>query len=236
MTMSFLQFSQLTPRERMLVGLRGNLSPTFGLEVGSPRGQLGVIPMAGLGLWRPSGDATVVQEGAVVASAVAAPTVYTAPTTSYVTVDSPLVKLPTSPVNTSALTQPEPSVQVPVEDDTGQSASGDPVDDGGGDPSSGRDELDPGSYAAGTADDREAEFDGDRYDSDGNKQDAWGEGGSDGSAGPFNHDTYNEQHNAIKKPATKAQAMLQTATSYWPWIAGGGALLGLAFFLGRKKR
>ena len=49
MALSFLQFSRLSPRERMLRGLSGQLSPTFGLEVGAPRGQLGIIPLRGLG-------------------------------------------------------------------------------------------------------------------------------------------------------------------------------------------
>lgn len=49
MSLSFFDFSRLSPRERMRRGLAGQLSPTFGLDVETPRGQLGMIPLRGLG-------------------------------------------------------------------------------------------------------------------------------------------------------------------------------------------
>ena len=174
---SFLDFSRLTPRERMLAGLRGQLSPTFGLEVGSPRAQLGVIPLAGLGR-----DGRFGALGASYADFGLTPpgstTVLDPTTTTSLPILSPLSPLapiatvqPTSSPLLTPLSQPKPSLAViaPEEPESVQATSDD-EEPGGGTPDVDRDGYDPGSYAAGE------DVEGDPYqvkdyDSDGNKQD-----------------------------------------------------------------
>lgn len=260
--LSFLQFSRMSPRERMLRGLQGQLSPTFGLEVGAPRAQLGIIPMAGLGLWRPA--PTVDATGVTVAPTVVQPesggtytpgstptaTVYTAPTTTYATVavQAPTIReAPTyTPPTATVANQPTaPAIIMPDAAPADAPPSENPPMVDPSIQSDARDDYDPNSYASGTADDTQVDQYGD-YDPDGNTQDAWGEessGGGGTSPGArsdvvYDHDTMANQ-GAIKKVATKTEAMVQSAkgtvAQYWPWILGGGVLLGAAFLMGRRK-
>lgn len=262
--LSFLQFSRMTPRERMLRGIQGQLSPTFGLEVGAPRAQLGVIPLRGLGLWRPSEDATAEfnpgqtslpssgsivapESGIVSAGGEQTVNVYSAPaptlvpmSTATVTTD-PITSAPSYTELNRTAGGPSSYADAPVEqqvsDDGDYAPSENPPMVEGGSQSDSRDDYDPSSYASGTDDDTQVDQYTD-YDSDGNKQDAWGEGGGSWGSNAQDHDTMANK-GAIKKVATKTEAAIQqvktTAVQYWPWILGGGVLLGAAFLMGRRK-
>lgn len=108
---SFANWARLTPRERMLHALNGNGAATFGLEVGSPRGQLGgfgVIPMRGLGLL--SQELTKIDNSLDPMNAVSVQTAPVDATATYVApAPTSTTMLAPAPSTTTILTTSEPA-------------------------------------------------------------------------------------------------------------------------------
>lgn len=208
---SFLDFSRMTPRERMLAGLRGQLSPTFGLEVGSPRAQLGVIPLAGLG------------RGTLLSTREPPPDGSTLDTRQLVTT---IATRPAEPVASIPRTPPPEPEPTPA-----------PAPSGGTQPES-RDDYE---YDASSGK-RVAQEDFDELEY--SEEDPWGQAYGGDEDGEYSYADYGEAQafdvdvertRRIKSPATGAQMFWQKASPYLPWVLGGGALVGLAYILGKRK-
>lgn len=239
MALSFLQFSRLSPRERMLRGLSGQLSPTFGLEVGAPRGQLGIIPLRGLGR---DGAFGMFGEEAITAiapaTALLAPvapstsTVFATPLAPSTTISS-YTSLPSSPlVRSSENTAAPASVSAPA------SA---PVSIGPASTQSiqsGREDLDysglrPGQKVEGDVY-QVTEYEDDQTRSG---QEVISYEGDEGATEVYDRDTFEEKMKPIKRIATRTDALKTTLTTGWvPWAIGGVALAGVAFWLNKSKR
>ena len=234
--LSFAGFARLTQREKMLRALAGNGAATFGLEVGSPRGQLGIIPMRGLGLL--SQELTKVNTSLTPPVTTQVTYTATAPVSPTMAVLTPMIREAATVV--SVAPPPDPTVTSTLPPTSSLRTVLAPAPESS--TPSGREELDYSTLGPGEeVEGEENQFT--EYEEDiGSGQQEYASyqgdgGGGDSSAGITTTEIAGRTR--IKTPISKAQAAVEAAkrnaSTYAPWILGGLGVAAAFYFLGKKR-